>query len=71
MARSRKSSSTRDAGRSSRGSRGGDQLPEPVDVVEGVPDRSSDPALWKYLALAVIFVAWVCLLLLCLLAGAP
>jgi len=44
-------------------------LPEPVDVVDGIPDRSPRPARWKYVALVVVFVAWVALLVWCRIAG--
>jgi hypothetical protein len=43
--------------------------PEPVDAVDGIPDRSSNPAAWKYLLLAAIFLAWVAFLVYCQLAG--
>ncbi|KPK86572.1 MAG: hypothetical protein AMJ81_00970 [Phycisphaerae bacterium SM23_33] len=62
MARGSRKRSTRDQA---------SQPPEPVDVVGGVPDHSANPALWKYLVLAGIFVLWVCLLMLCLFAGGP
>lgn len=42
---------------------------QPVDVVDGVPDRSSRPAAWRYIALAIIFLAWLGFLIYCLLAG--
>jgi len=32
---------------------------EPVDVVDGIPDRSSSPAFWKYLAIVAVMVAWI------------
>ena len=51
--------------------RQGPPVREPVDVADGIPDRTSHPALWKYLVLALIFIAWLCLLVLCGIAGAP
>ncbi|MCD6364971.1 MAG: hypothetical protein J7M14_03765 [Planctomycetes bacterium] len=45
--------------------------PEPVDVVDGIPDRTSRPVLWKYLLLGVIFAVWVAFLVFCQIAGAP
>jgi len=44
---------------------------DPADVVEGLPDRSSAPRLWKYLLLALIFVGWVCFLVVCQMTGNP
>ncbi len=43
--------------------------PAPVDVVDGIPDRARSPARWKYVALALIFLAWIAFLIYCLLAG--
>jgi len=45
--------------------------PEPVDVVDGIPDRSAKPAAWKLLVLVLVFLAWACLLVFCAIAGAP
>jgi hypothetical protein len=36
---------------------------EPIDVVDGIADRSSHPAAWKYAILAMAFLAWVAVLL--------
>lgn len=41
------------------------KLTEPVDVIDGVPDRSVSPRPWKYVALAVVLLIWVGLLVLC------
>ena len=41
--------------------------PQPVDVVDGVPDRSAKPAAWQYLTLAAFFIVWVAVLLVALL----
>ena len=43
--------------------------PEPIDVVDGLPDRSANPALWKYLTLLGIFLAWVAILIYIQVAG--
>ena len=43
---------------------------EPVDVVEGIPDRSGRTPAWKYVVLAAIFVGWVSFLAVCLILGA-
>jgi len=43
--------------------------PEPVDVVDGIADRSPNPAPWKYVVLLVIFLAWIALLIFMKVAG--
>jgi hypothetical protein len=47
------------------------QVCDPVDVVDGIPDRSSRPRAWKVALLVLIFVGWVCFLVYCATAGAP
>jgi hypothetical protein len=42
--------------------------PEPVDVEGGIPDRSPDRPAWKHVAIAVIFLAWMGVLIYFLLA---
>jgi hypothetical protein len=42
---------------------------EPVSVVDGLADRSRNPAAWKYAAIAAIFVLWAAFLIYCLVAG--
>ena len=44
---------------------------EPVDLVEGIPDRAVRPALWKYVLIAAIFLAWLAFLIYCQTAAAP
>ncbi len=44
---------------------------DPIDVVDGIPMRSSSPAMWKYAAIFAVFVAWVAFLVYCQLAGNP
>ena len=46
-----------------------DPPPEPVDVVDGIADRSPNPAAWKYVVLLVIFLAWIALLVFMKFAG--
>lgn len=41
----------------------GPQLPPPVDVVDGIPDRSASRPRWKLLLLAAIFVVWLAFLI--------
>ena len=43
--------------------------PEPVDVVDGIPDRSPRPSAWKYLALLAVFLGWVAVLIYFQVAG--
>ena len=45
--------------------------PAPLDVVDGIPDRSAHPQLWKYILLAAIFVGWVVFMVVSALAGGP
>lgn len=47
------------------------EVPDPVDVVDGIPDRSSRPRGWKYAALAAVFIGWLAFLIYCALAGSP
>ena len=44
---------------------------DPVDLVDGIPDRSPRRGRWAYVAMAVIFLAWVGVLVYCHLAGNP
>ena len=44
---------------------------EPIDVVDGVPDRAPSSRPWQYAVLALIFAAWVAFLLYCQMAGRP
>ena len=43
--------------------------PPPVDLVDGIPDRQAHPPRWKYLAPAIVFLAWVAFLIYCAAAG--
>ncbi|HUU60474.1 MAG TPA: hypothetical protein VMZ50_13120 [Phycisphaerae bacterium] len=43
--------------------------PKPVDVVDGIPDRSATAAGWKYVLLAIVFLGWVAFLIYCAAAG--
>lgn len=45
------------------------ELPPPVNVIDGIPDRSPRPARWKYLVILGIFLAWAAFLVYCGLAG--
>ena len=37
--------------------------PEPIDVVDGIPDRSPRRRLWVCLVLALVFLAWLAFLI--------
>lgn len=43
---------------------------EPVDVIDGVPDRSGNPCSWKYIAVVAVFLAWIGFLIICGIIGA-
>ncbi len=43
--------------------------PEPIDVVDGIPDRSQHRSFWKYLLIGLVFLGWVAFLVYCHLAG--
>ncbi len=45
------------------------KYPEPRDVIDGVPDRSAKARPWKYVALALVFLAWICFLVFCGIIG--
>jgi uncharacterized membrane-anchored protein len=42
-------------------------IPEPIDMDDGIPDRSSHRPAWKYLLVALIFLVWLAFLIYCLL----
>lgn len=42
---------------------------DPVDVVDGIPDRAAVRPAWKYIAIGLIFLAWVAFLIYSVLAG--
>ena len=44
---------------------------DPVNVADGIPDRSEHCRLWKYLLLAAIFAAWIAFLVYCQVTAAP
>ena len=46
-------------------------IPEPRDVVDGIPDRAARRPVWKYVLLAVIFLAWMAFLVYCAVTGSP
>ena len=46
-------------------------VPKAVDVVDGIPDRCKRIFTWKYVLIAVVFIAWVGFLIYCQIAGTP
>ncbi len=47
------------------------QPPEPVDVVDGMPDCSPTAPRWKFVVVLLVFVAWVGFMLVVQIAGRP
>lgn len=45
--------------------------PQPVDVIDGIPNRSAHRPLWKYLLVAAAFLAWCGILVTLFLLGRP
>jgi len=48
-----------------------EQVPDPVDVVDGIPDRSAVGLVWKWALLGAIFLVWVGFLVYCAVTGSP
>ncbi len=46
-------------------------VPDPVDVVDGIADRSARPRVWMYVVLGAVFVGWLCFLIWSAIAGGP
>jgi len=46
-----------------------DETPQVTDLVDGIPDRSANPAAWKYVLIAAAFLAWGAVLVYCAVAG--
>jgi hypothetical protein len=46
-------------------------LPPPVDVVDGIPDRRPTTPRWRYAVIAAVFLAWLGFLVYCAAAGNP
>jgi len=46
-----------------------DQPTGPVNCIDGIPNRSTNPAAWKYVLIGLIFLAWVAFLLYCAFAA--
>ena len=44
-------------------------LPDPVDVVDGIPDRSTRSGKWVLVLLGAVFLAWVAFLVYNAVAG--
>ena len=47
----------------------GPAMPEPVDVIDGIPDRSPPASWWRYAVLLAVFAAWVAFLIYVRIAG--
>ncbi len=44
-------------------------LPEPIDIVDGIPDHARNPSRRRLGVVLIVFVTWVAFLLYCLLAA--
>ena len=44
---------------------------DPVDVADGIPDRSANCPLWRYLVLGAVFVAWIIFMVYCQITAMP
>ena len=44
---------------------------EPVDVTDGIPDRSPRGRRWKLLLIVLVFALWIALLIYFQIAGSP
>ncbi|MHC4294868.1 MAG: hypothetical protein ACYSTL_04720 [Planctomycetota bacterium] len=42
---------------------------EPVNVIDGIPDRSPRAGRWKIVLIAAVFCAWVAFLVYCQIVG--
>lgn len=47
------------------------ELPQPVDMIDGIPDRCDRGRTWKLVAIVIIFLAWLAFLMYAYLAGRP
>ena len=45
------------------------ELPQPVNVVDGIPDRREGTPAWKYVLIGGVFAAWLAFLIYCAAAG--
>ncbi len=45
------------------------RLAEPIDVVDGIPDRTTRGSCWRYLLLVAIGLVWLGVLVYCWWAG--
>ena len=44
---------------------------DPVDVADGIPDRSATCPLWRYAVLGAVFIAWIVFLVYCQVTAMP
>jgi hypothetical protein len=47
------------------------QVPHPVNVVDGIPDRAMSRSPWPCVVIAAVFFLWVGVLIYCGLAAVP
>ncbi len=46
-------------------------MPDPMDVVGGIADRSARPRVWMFVLVGAVFVGWLCFLIWSATAGGP
>ncbi len=47
----------------------GQESPQPVNVIDGIPDRTPKPRVWMYVLCGAVFVLWLAFLIYCAIAG--
>ena len=47
------------------------QPTEPVNLIDGIPDRSTRRAVWKYVLIIAVFLFWLGVLVTIQIAGRP
>jgi len=62
-------SKKRRKGQPAPGKANGPRPNDPVDVADGIVDRSERCRLWRYALVGAVFVAWVALLVYCQIAA--
>jgi len=54
---------------SAESSAGARKVGEPIDISDGIPDRSAVRPRWRIVLIVVVFAAWVAFLIYCRFAG--
>jgi hypothetical protein len=69
MSRKRSKKKTSASPKAAKNARPTRPVPQPVNVVDGIPDHAETRSRWRLPILLLIFAAWLGFLLYCLLAG--